>query len=649
MGKAARNNRSRRSRSPRSGPGAPRVVRGGTAEALEMVEQVTAETQMPCQATWIDDPLFSGPGHHAVAAGGQRAPVLLFEPQRIVAVKDPVTGQPHELRVDSMVAAGWQRVPPRYIMTGLPAEGWALYRTATGVELCDPYGCIVAEGSLTLDPQWVSDAVSLGSVLVLFGPRLGVRVPPGRSPQSYTDQERAREFRDGRQAGLVAAATVAWRTSPPEDALMWVLREGAFGLDLPPLAYVPLLNLKPSGGPRALGFASLDGFGREPMEIPVTSRLTARITATDVDLIPAHKPAGGFAAGYRTPAGTADPMFPGWRAAAARYGRILVIAGAVDLMPDGEQTSPSHVIDVIRRSHGALVPLTADSAPAGLPAQPQPEPSGDDCGQAEYSELLTAKLRSQESFEVYTADTVGRLVDRDTVHRWLTNLWPVACQTCGEPIGTKADVSADLAGDTTVMLSLHHSSCRPSGATPPAAAMVPPTASFAAGYLLATPDRPGIRDFPVMVVNPSCEQLLLERDAVGGWRNATLDEFIAIGFRPPNGDLPPHVTRIHAALDGDRLTVIINPDTPARHTWTLTPPPHVRDLLRRRRGLAILVTTKALPSLLIPDDLPGAFGDPEAVTGFTIIAKPRRPALHLPWPRTSQQTTGDPNVTRPRG
>jgi hypothetical protein len=52
-----------------------------------MVEQVSAETEMPCRATWIDDPLFSAPGHQAVAVERQRAPVLLFEPQRIIAVK----------------------------------------------------------------------------------------------------------------------------------------------------------------------------------------------------------------------------------------------------------------------------------------------------------------------------------------------------------------------------------------------------------------------------------------------------------------------------------------------------------------------------------------------------------------------------------
>jgi hypothetical protein len=618
-----------------------------------MVEELNNETEMPCRATWLDDPLFVAPGHRAVAAGGlegQRMPVLLFEPQRIVVVHDPVTGQPHELRTDAMVAQGWQRVLPRYIMTGRPVDGWALDRSAAGVQLCDPYGCIVAEGRLKLDPEWVSDAVSLGSVMVFFGPKLGVRIPPGRAPQSYTDQDRSREFRDGRQAGLLAAGIVTWRTTRPDDALMWVLlREGAFGLDLPPLAYVPLLNLKPAGGPQVLGFTSLAQLGRETMAIPVSTQLAARITDLDLDLVRPADPAG-FVAGYRTPGRSDDPYFPGFREAAARYGQILVITGSRDLLPDGEKTSPAHVAEVIASSHGAIVPLDiAGQAPPGGP-QPKPATGGEDKERTEYSEVLTEKLRSTESFEVYTATTIGRLIGLDVARSWVTNLWPVACQTCGEPIVTKADLSADQAGDTTVMLSLHHSSCRPSGATPPATAMVAPTSSFVTGSITATPGQPGTRDFPAVVVNPSCEQLLLERDTDGSWRNATLDQFIELGFRPPSGDLfPPYVPRIRAALDGDRLTIAIDPDNPAGHSWTLTPPARVCDLLRRKRGLVISVITKALPALLVPDDLPGAFADPEVVTGFAILAKPPRPrrlpGLHLPWPRTPQQPTTDRQVT----
>jgi hypothetical protein len=45
----------------------------------------------------------------------------------------------------------------------------------------------------------------------------------------------------------------------------------------------------------------------------------------------------------------------------------------------------------------------------------------------------------------------------------VTNLWPVVCQSCGEPLGTKADVSADgVFDDGKVLISLHHSACRPS-------------------------------------------------------------------------------------------------------------------------------------------------------------------------------------------
>ena len=62
-----------------------------------------------------------------------------------------------------------------------------------------------------------------------------------------------------------------------------------------------------------------------------------------------------------------------------------------------------------------------------------------------------------------------------------------------------------------------------------------PTSSFVAGYLGRATGKPSATDIPVMVINPSCEQLLLERDDTGAWRNATLDEFAALGMRPATG------------------------------------------------------------------------------------------------------------------
>ncbi len=314
MGKAARNrrNRQRQSRATErlKKRGSTGYLHGDSAEARELFAQVSAETEMPCRATFLDDPLFGGRPARVTGSTPEgelltdtsreagRMPVLLFEPVHVIALKDPVTGLTHEARTDVLVGAGWQRVPRQFLMAGLPADGWGLYRTATGVELLDPYGCVFAEGRLALDPEWVSAAVSIRSVMVFVGPRLGVRVPPGWSPESYTARARALEFREGRQDGLLAAATVKWHSSPSAETVSWVLlAENALGPQSPPTVYVPLLNLKAHGGPQALGFTDLSRFGRGPLDIPAARGLAVRLTGADVDLIRADDDTGGFIAG----------------------------------------------------------------------------------------------------------------------------------------------------------------------------------------------------------------------------------------------------------------------------------------------------------------------------------------------------------------
>ena len=667
MGKAARNKRNSRPQAwpaEQSGQDHPAGFRAGTPEFRELFERVAAETEMPCRAVFMDDPLF-GTGRRSIVtgmspdggliteAGGQadRVPVLLFEPVNSMALVDPVTGMWHEPRIDALVAGGWQRVPPRFVMAGLPADGWGLHRTATRVVLTDPYGCIYAESRVLLDPEWVSAAVSTGSVMVLVGPRLGIRIPEGQTPESYTSRERAEEFTYGRRNGLIAAATVRWHTSPPEETTNWVLlAEGALGLPTPPIVYVPALNLKRHGGPQAFGFADLAEFGREPMQIPVARGLAARITDVDVDLIRPGDETGGFVAGYRNRGGPGDETFAAWRAVAARHGRILVITGSRDILP-GPDTDLTHIVDVVRASRGAVVPLTSESVRQAPACPPQAELAAEDDDLAEYSELLTDKLRSLDSFQVFIANEVSDLIDREGLARWVTNLWPVACQTCREPLGTKADISADgpIAGNR-VLLSMHHSACRPSGITIPdgRVQMNRPTFSLVAGYLPAA-ETPGTRDFPVMVINPSCEQLLLEQDGAGVWRNATLDEFTVLGLRPATGDFPPPTRRIRADLHDDHLTVTIGADSLPGHAWAISLPPHVREQLRRYRGFAISLTTKALPGRLASEDLPGAFCDPEAVVGWVNLTPPprlrRRSAIRLPWPRIPHSVeTASPEI-----
>ena len=130
-----------------------------------------------------------------------------------------------------------------------------------------------------------------------------------------------------------------------------------------------------------------------------------------------------------------------------------------------------------------------------------------------------------------------------TARPWLTNLWSLVCQTCGEPLGSKADLSADGPIDgEKILISLHHSGCRPSGTTPPdSTTMSCPTTSFAAGYLAQPDGKPRHSDIPVIVINPSCEQLQLIRDASGTWCNATVDAFTGLGLTRPDGHPLPAV------------------------------------------------------------------------------------------------------------
>ena len=287
---------------------------------------------------------------------------------------------------------------------------------------------------------------------------------------------------------MLAAATVAWRTDPPAETVTWVLlRENALGPQSPPAVYVPQLNLKGHGGPRALGLRSLSAAGSGLVEVPETPHLAARVTETDVDLVRPDEDIGGFVAGYRSPVPAGDELFVGWRAAAARHGRIVVITGSAELLIGGDITY-DRLWEILPTSHGAIVPLTRDSARPQADHDPSPSPAeqpADFDDRSEYSELLTAKLRSQDSFQVYMADTITRVIDPDSLQAWLTNLWPVTCQTCGEPLGTKADLAVSDFGSDTILLSMHHSACRPSGVTvvEEATLMPRPTSSFVVGYL----------------------------------------------------------------------------------------------------------------------------------------------------------------------
>jgi hypothetical protein len=359
MGKAARIRRKRHHDLPSgyTGTVAAGPVRGGTPQAVELVQSAFLDTTMPCRATFLDDPLFGKTAALAASQAPGRIPVLLFEPPRALIMQRRDTSSGYMVQSELMVASGFHRVPPRFVINGDPAPGWALNKVPGGVVLRDADGSVRAEGRLDLEPQWVSAAVSFTAVLVLYGPKLGVR-PPGR-PADYTAQARAEEFTHGRREGSLLAATVPWRGTLTETLNWTMLRAGSLGLPLP-LAYVPAWHFRAFGGPEAFGFRPMASPETGPVVFPIAHGLAGRLTPTDYDLIrPGADAQTGFVTGYYAPPG--DRQFAAWRKEALQHRRVLVAAGLRD-MPVGPGADPARqALDALVHSHAAAVPLDPQS------------------------------------------------------------------------------------------------------------------------------------------------------------------------------------------------------------------------------------------------------------------------------------------------
>ena len=383
MGKKARNRRLRSARQQQQQAAAAeaRLRRDGHTGPMPaaapatrtLMAEILDQTEMPCRATFIDS-LFPGAGTVApvtdVTDSGEPVfdltetrdpvPVIMFEPERMILATDSATGTSHDLLTEALVSGGFTRVPPLALLGAMPADGWELYRTADGVVLLDPYGGTVAEGRLTLDPDWVSAAASSRQVLVLVGPRLGIRVPPGRTLESYTADERLKEFHQCRHEGHLIAAVVGWCGPDKGKALKWVLlRKGSLGLALP-LAYVPAASFRAHGGAEAFGFTTFLPPGAPINEPSLARGLAAELSATDLDLIrPDVDREIGWICGYRA-GPDSDGIFEAWGEEARRHGYILVASGGKDLPTTGPDCA-KRAFEVLMDSVVAAVPLAPSS------------------------------------------------------------------------------------------------------------------------------------------------------------------------------------------------------------------------------------------------------------------------------------------------
>jgi hypothetical protein len=196
----------------------PQTIPGAITDPAEL-DTILEETAVEGRALLSD--------HPAVGLGGlslnrsinmgvvsqdsndEPLPVMLLEPRKMVVLTNPSDGSSFEAQVAAIRERGfleWGYPVARFT----EVASWTLRRVNGGTELRDSEGELWARAELTPDPAWVSVAVSLGSVLAVYGFDLGVRPQHGQTQEAFTDAARKAELREARQKGLVAAAIVTW-------------------------------------------------------------------------------------------------------------------------------------------------------------------------------------------------------------------------------------------------------------------------------------------------------------------------------------------------------------------------------------------------------------------------------------------------------
>jgi len=216
-----------------------------------------------------------------------------------------------------------------------------------------------------------------------------------------------------------------------------------------------------------------------------------------------------------------------------------------------------------------------------------------------YWVILVGTDRKKGCGSVISAQVSGAIEARlgeAGVREVLGSLWCGDCQICGGVLaGQDPAVSVDQLG-RLVTATLAHARCRASswdrdtlGPMAEIATLTWCTATLAADAIVAGV----LRSVPVLLLNPSLEQVVLRRGE-DGWAVTPRAGFLLAGLQPADQQAEKFLDRpvpgAVAGLDLDRLTLIL----PAmQENGIFTAPvedPHLRALILSQGGILLVVT-----------------------------------------------------------
>ena len=203
-----------------------------------------------------------------------------------------------------------------------------------------------------------------------------------------------------------------------------------------------------------------------------------------------------------------------------------------------------------------------------------------------------------------SAATIDRLGDM-AMRELAEHLWAVDCQSCGRPLGGRWPALVVNNMITSASASLHHRRCRRprwndtgSLALNTAELLSNFTRLVLAPFPATSGSEQPFEVRPMLVVNPSLEQVILRQDPDQRWRVGTVDLYSQFGLTRVSAtlrelDLARPVAGARGQLAGEDLVVRV-----AMEDWSSPIEPAFAERVRELGGVVLAVTTMLHPGQL---------------------------------------------------
>jgi hypothetical protein len=227
-----------------------------------------------------------------------------------------------------------------------------------------------------------------------------------------------------------------------------------------------------------------------------------------------------------------------------------------------------------------------------------------------------------------------QIIDRLTaavVREVLGSIWPVACQSCGLPLGQDRPALAVDDLGLFAQATLYHPGCRPSEwSARPLRATTAATLTWTS-QVFASLGLPGTDPSMVMMLlNPALESATL-MPSPNGWSVQVSSNFTEAGLRRPRPDLaaanpvPGAIARLKPLPTGDtRLTVTVT--AIEEFTYTVAIPDETCSKIKELGGFMLAVTHALNPDdIIVLNDLDPVLNGDRTVAGWVELTATPRP------------------------